>query len=49
MTAPLVVAAFAIAGALFGFAADRLSVRWPAHEDAYRSFHAGPMIGALPA
>jgi leader peptidase (prepilin peptidase) / N-methyltransferase len=36
MTAPLVVAAFVFAGALFGFAADRLSVRWPAHEDDYR-------------
>lgn len=30
------VAAFAVAGAILGFAADRLSVRWPGHEPDYR-------------
>ena len=36
MTLELAVAAFAVAGAILGFAADRLSVRWPAHEGDYR-------------
>ena len=36
MTLELAVAAFAVAGAILGFAADRLSVRWPAHEADYR-------------
>ena len=36
MTFELAVAAFAVAGAILGFAADRLSVRWPAHEGDYR-------------
>jgi len=33
---PLVLAAAALAGALVGVAADRLSVRWPDHELDYR-------------
>lgn len=32
MTIQVAIIAFAVAGALFGVAADRLSVRWPAHE-----------------
>lgn len=35
MNEALVVAA-AVVGALFGFAADRVSVRWPEHEPDYR-------------
>ena len=31
MTAAIVIAAFL--GAVFGLAADRLSARWPVHED----------------
>ncbi len=37
MTLELAVAAFAVAGAILGFAADRLSVRWPAHEEDHPS------------
>lgn len=36
MDLTLVIAIFAIAGAMLGFAADRLSVRWPAHEPGYQ-------------
>jgi leader peptidase (prepilin peptidase) / N-methyltransferase len=32
----LSVVAFAVFGAIFGLAADRLSVRWPEHEEGYR-------------
>ena len=35
MITPLVIG-LAIVGALLGLAADRLSVRWPAHEEDYR-------------
>jgi leader peptidase (prepilin peptidase)/N-methyltransferase len=37
LNSPIAVAAFALVGALFGFAADRLSGRWPAHEDGYQA------------
>ena len=36
MTPTIAVAVLAIAGGFLGFAADRLSVRWPAHETDYR-------------
>lgn len=36
MNATLVIAAFALGGAVFGVLADRVSVRWPAHEADYR-------------
>ncbi len=36
MTLEIAVALFAVAGAILGLAADRLSVRWPAHEADYR-------------
>lgn len=36
MTEPLIVAAFAVAGGLFGLLADRLSVRWPPHLPDYQ-------------
>lgn len=36
MTISLFVGAMALIGAVLGFAADRLSVRWPAHEPHYR-------------
>jgi len=36
MDLTLVIAIFATAGAMLGFAADRLSVRWPAHEPGYQ-------------
>jgi len=32
----VLVGGLAVLGALVGFAADRLSVRWPAHEEEYR-------------
>ncbi|MGI8929466.1 MAG: prepilin peptidase [Candidatus Limnocylindrales bacterium] len=36
MDLTLLIAIFAIAGAMLGFAADRLSVRWPAHQPGYQ-------------
>ena len=36
MTPPITIAALAVAGAALGLLADRLSVRWPAHEPDYR-------------
>lgn len=36
MTPTALIAALAIAGAILGLAADRLSVRWPGHEADYR-------------
>ena len=36
MNLTLTIAAFALGGVVFGFLADRLSVRWPAHEADYR-------------
>jgi leader peptidase (prepilin peptidase)/N-methyltransferase len=36
MNDQVVVASLAIAGGAFGFLADRLSVRWPAHEPDYQ-------------
>lgn len=36
MELTLAIAVFAVAGAVLGFAADRLSVRWPAHEADYQ-------------
>lgn len=36
MTLEIAVTLLAVAGAILGFAADRLSVRWPAHEADYQ-------------
>jgi leader peptidase (prepilin peptidase)/N-methyltransferase len=36
MTSTMAVVALAVFGAIFGLAADRLSVRWPEHEEGYR-------------
>lgn len=36
MSLTVAVAVLVVAGAVLGFAADRLSVRWPAHEAGYR-------------
>ncbi len=36
MTPAIAIAALAVAGAALGLLADRLSVRWPAHESDYR-------------
>jgi leader peptidase (prepilin peptidase) / N-methyltransferase len=36
LTSVVGIAAFAVAGAVLGFAADRLSVRWPHHEEDYQ-------------
>jgi leader peptidase (prepilin peptidase)/N-methyltransferase len=36
MTIGLFIGGMALAGAVLGFAADRLSIRWPAHEEDYR-------------
>ncbi|MEO6350975.1 MAG: A24 family peptidase [Candidatus Limnocylindrales bacterium] len=36
MSEPLLIAVLAAAGAALGFAADRLSVRWPDHEEDYK-------------
>jgi leader peptidase (prepilin peptidase)/N-methyltransferase len=36
VTEQLLIGGLAVFGAAFGFAADRISVRWPAHEEDYR-------------
>lgn len=37
MTGQLLIAAFALTGAIIGLVADRLSVRWPEHEPGYNA------------
>jgi leader peptidase (prepilin peptidase)/N-methyltransferase len=36
MTTTVAIAVFAMAGAVLGFAADRLATHWPDHEEGYR-------------